>query len=267
MHAEDVGNRRRSPARKRNNKGRPAGAGTVSHKRRLAYQDKCRRRDEAAAKAKAAASAEDNGGGKDTPASSSSSSSLQRTHTLAKGVEEEEAKTLPLTEGLKLWQPVQPDNVAMKTVCVDWHQTFEVTVIHRDPLTKRITKKSEVPLENIRAAKSLQHAGFKLCLLSFCGYDREMQTRANLEALRKGPEPFTFDKVMFVRSVCGPTGKACTARMLGARHMVDDRRDVLQEAEGFGIKPWPIRTESQWHSWATLSCSTFAEAARLLLKQ
>ena len=287
---------KRSAPVKRNNKGRPAGSGTVSHKRRFAYQEKCRLRDErlAAAAAEGKEKEHEEGGKdkdedlekrssfgpseaqkkKEAAAESSCSGSLLDTRAtkkeaLTKGLDEDtpvpspvpEVKpemvpprnkapraVVPPREGLTKARlesldergpeaEQEQDNRSVKSfqtaggsairywqekgtnpktrVVLDWHDTFEI---------------GYVPAFNLEAAQELQRNGFYLILCSYCGKQREQETRKKLQELR----PFEFDRVVFLREPLGPLGKAQAALQMNAGHLVDDRDDIcLQKASWY----------------------------------
>ena len=125
-----------------------------------------------------------------------------------------------------------------------------------------------VPLANLEGAVKLQEKGWDLILLSFCGRDRERETRSELEALSKGLQPFRFSQVVFTNEPLGQRGKASRAVELGCSCLCDDRQDVGEEALAKGLRVFPIRTSWNDHvTWARRAFDTFAEVTRMLLEE
>ena len=149
-------------------------------------------------------------------------------------------------------------------MAVDWHLTFGLQHLYERPEAEG----NFVPLANKEGGLRLQTKGWELILLSFCGRDRERETRSELEALSKGLQPFRFSQVVFVNEPLGERGKASRAVELGCSCLCDDRQDVGEEALAKGLRVFPIRTSWNGHgSWASRAFDSFAEVAEMLLEE
>ncbi len=101
-----------------------------------------------------------------------------------------------------------------------------------------------VPQENKDALVKLHGRGFDLLLLSFCGWQREQQVRAEASALGI---PWGL---YFTRSKDGWGGKVSWCQYLHVGRIVDEDDQVLWESQESGMKYYAIDTPRKKHTWA-----------------
>ena len=121
-----------------------------------------------------------------------------------------------------------------------------------------------VTTSTIMALRRLQEQGFWLCLVSYCGAQKELQVREQLEGLRSQRHS-VFDQIRFVREHLGERGKANPCIQLKLDFLVEDRDDICKEALSKGIGVCPIRTARNDHSWHQQAVDNFPAAAEALI--
>ena len=120
-----------------------------------------------------------------------------------------------------------------------------------------------VPQENKDALLQLHGRGFDLVLLSFCGWQREQQVRAEAAALG-----IPWQGMYFTRSKAGWGAKVSWCHYLKLGRIVDDDDEVLWESQENGMKYYAINTTKKTHTWAKRgSYNALPQAVEAILKE
>ena len=146
-------------------------------------------------------------------------------------------KGKPLEQGQVDLQPNsrgKPLKQGKKVLCLDWHNVFQIQMGGKDC----------VPDGRIQKVWDLQAENWEIHILSYAGKKMAQEVKAWAWSL-----PVKWASVNCCSERTGKWGKTAWAKWLGCSVVMDDNKDICQEALEEGLEVLPITTQHQRHVW------------------
>lgn len=128
----------------------------------------------------------------------------------------------------------KPLKQGKKELCLDWQGVFQIQMGGKDC----------VPDGHIQKAWYLQAENWDIHILSYAGKKMAQEVKAWAWSL-----PVKWASVNCCAERTGKWGKTAWAKWLACSVVMDDNKDICQEALEEGLEVLPITTQHQRHVW------------------